>query len=56
MQMNLFDNNIEKLNLYKTVDEIKNQFGSDLISKAASLNMSESSSQSTTRHNKKKSG
>lgn len=54
MQMNLFDNNLEKLNLYKAVDDIKNQFGADLISKAASLNMNESSSQSTTRHNKKK--
>ena len=54
MQMSLFENNMEKLSLYKAVDDIKNQFGSDLISKAASLNMSESSSQATTRHNKKK--
>lgn len=55
MQMNLFDNNIEKLNLYKAVDDIKNQFGTHSISKAASVDMTESSSQSTTRHNKKKS-
>ncbi|HEX5652608.1 MAG TPA: DNA polymerase IV [Chitinophagaceae bacterium] len=54
MQMSLFDNNLEKLNLYKAVDNIKNQFGSDMISKAAASSMSESSSQHTTRHNKKK--
>jgi DNA polymerase-4 len=36
MQMSLFDNNVEKLNLYKAVDHIKNQFGSELIGKAAS--------------------
>lgn len=55
MQMNLFDNNAEKLNLYKAVDDIKNQYGSGLISKAASVDMSESSSKGTTRHSKKKS-
>jgi DNA polymerase-4 len=55
MQMSLFDKNAEKLNLYKAVDEIKNQFGSTLISKAASIDMSESISQATTKHNRKKS-
>jgi DNA polymerase-4 len=37
MQMSLFDNNTGKLNLYKAVDNIKNQFGSSLVSKASSL-------------------
>jgi DNA polymerase-4 len=54
LQMSLFDNNAEKLNLYKAVDNIKNQFGSQLISKAASTGMSESTNRNTTRHNKKK--
>lgn len=34
MQMSLFDNNVEKLNLYKAVDEIKDRFGSKLVTKA----------------------
>ena len=54
MQMSLFDNNAEKLNLYKAVDNIKNQFGSQLIGKAASTGLHESSNRNTTRHNKKK--
>lgn len=37
VQMSLFDNNVEKLNLYKAVDEIKNQFGSKLVAKASAL-------------------
>lgn len=37
MQMSLFDNNVEKLNLYKAVDNIKNQFGSKLVGKASSI-------------------
>lgn len=37
MQMNLFDNNEEKLNLYKTVDEIKNRFGKKAVIKAATV-------------------
>jgi DNA polymerase-4 len=55
MQMNLFNNNEGKLNLYKTVDDIKERFGSKMVTKAATLKMTGSSSQSTTRHNKKKS-
>ena len=35
MQMSLFDKNAEKLNLYKTVDNIKNQFGAKAITKAS---------------------
>ncbi|MGB3007632.1 MAG: DNA polymerase IV [Chitinophagaceae bacterium] len=34
MQMSLFENNIEKLNLYKAVDDIKDRFGSKLLTKA----------------------
>ena len=37
LQMSLFDNNVEKLNLYKAVDNIKNQFGSQLVSKGSSV-------------------
>lgn len=55
MQMSLFDNNVEKLNLYKAVDNIKNQFGSNLISKGASTGLSDSEHRNMTRHNKKKS-
>ncbi|HPG12846.1 MAG TPA: DNA polymerase IV [Chitinophagaceae bacterium] len=34
MQMSLFENNIEKLNLYKAVDDIKERFGSKSVTKA----------------------
>jgi DNA polymerase-4 len=37
IQMNLFDDAVEKLELYKAIDNIKNQFGSDAVSKATSL-------------------
>ena len=37
LQMNLFDDAIEKLELYKAVDDIKNQFGSSLVTKATAL-------------------
>ncbi len=37
IQINLFDDAIEKLELYKAVDHIKNQFGSDAVLKATSL-------------------
>ena len=33
MQMNLFNNNEEKLNLYKAVDDIKDRFGGKLVTK-----------------------
>jgi len=33
-QLSLFDNQVEKLNLYKAVDEIKGRFGSSLVMKA----------------------
>lgn len=41
VQMSLFDNNVEKLNLYKAVDEIKNQFGSKLVAKASAMRRKE---------------
>ncbi len=34
LQMSLFDNQLEKLQLYKAVDEIKDRFGSKLVTKA----------------------
>ena len=37
IQINLFDDAVEKLELYKAVDNIKNQFGSDAVLKATSL-------------------
>ena len=37
VQMNLFDDAVERLELYKAVDNIKNQFGTDAIHKAISL-------------------
>lgn len=37
VQMNLFDNNLGKLNLYKAVDEIKNQFGSTVMKKGSAV-------------------
>jgi DNA polymerase IV len=37
MQMSLFDNNAGKLNLYKAVDDIKNQFGNKVVSRASGI-------------------
>ncbi len=36
-QMSLFENNLEKLNLYRAVDDIKEKFGSHSVSKAVSV-------------------
>lgn len=41
MQMNLFNNNEEKLLLYKTVDEIKNRFGKSTVKKGSSIRKKE---------------
>ena len=54
MQMSLFENNMEKLNLYKAVDDIKDRFGTKLVSKAVTTGAKEGSSFSTTRNNRKK--
>jgi DNA polymerase-4 len=37
IQMSLFDNNLEKLNLYKAVDDIKERFGTKLVAKAVTV-------------------
>jgi DNA polymerase-4 len=37
LQMNLFDDALEKLELFKAVDDIKNKFGSALVQKATTL-------------------
>jgi DNA polymerase-4 len=54
MQMSLFDNNVEKLSLYKTVDEIKDRFGGKAVIKAVTSKLTEESNKHTTKHNKKK--
>ena len=54
MQMSLFENNVEKLNLYKAVDDIKDRFGAKLVSKAVTSQLKDNSNEFTTRHNKKK--
>ena len=54
MQMSLFDNSIEKLSLYRAVDDIKNQFGSKAVIKAVTAQLADGASYSTTKHNKKK--
>lgn len=38
MQMSLFENNVEKLQLYKAVDDIKDRFGSKSVTKATIIN------------------
>src|SRR5205809_7887243 len=45
MQMNLFENNAEKLNLYKAVDNIKDRFGSKSIKKAVTARKKNSASE-----------
>ena len=55
MQMSLFNNNEEKLNLYKAVDNIKDRFGKKAIIKAATSSLPEGSNRNTIRNNKKKS-
>jgi DNA polymerase IV len=55
MQMSLFENNIEKLNLYKAVDDIKDRFGGGLVKKAVNSDSEEGKHQWATKHSKKKS-
>jgi DNA polymerase IV len=40
LQMNLFNNETEKMDLFKTIDNIKNEFGTGVIQKATSLPVS----------------
>ena len=54
MQMSLFEDSAEKLSLYKAVDDIKNQFGVDAISKAVTSHLNEGSGHGTSRLNKKR--
>lgn len=54
MQMSLFDNKVEKLQLYKAVDDIKDRFGSQIVTKAVNSESKEESSFNFTRYNKKK--
>ena len=44
MQMSLFENNTEKLNLYKAVDDIKDRFGNKSVTKAAVIKNKEEES------------
>ena len=39
MQMSLFENNIEKLSLYKAVDDIKERFGKGVVKKAVNTSL-----------------
>ena len=54
IQMSLFENNEQKLTLYKAVDDIKDRFGVKLVSKAVTSQLKDNSNEFTTRHNKKK--
>lgn len=53
-QMSLFENNVEKLNLYKAVDEIKDRFGSKSVTKAVNTSFKENEKENLSQHNKKK--
>jgi len=53
MQMSLFDNKVEKLQLYKAVDDIKDRFGSKIVTKAVNSGSNEEGF-NFTQHNKKK--
>jgi DNA polymerase-4 len=54
MQMSLFENNMEKLSLYKAVDDIKERFGSGSVSKAVTSDSNEGANEWITKHQKKK--
>jgi DNA polymerase-4 len=45
--MSLFNNNEEKLNLYKAVDNIKDRFGNKAIAKAAASSSSKRNKKDT---------
>ena len=53
MQMSLFDNKVEKLQLYKAVDDIKERFGSKIVTKAVNSGAREEAF-NFSQHNKKK--
>jgi DNA polymerase-4 len=54
MQMSLFEDRSEKLSLYKAVDDIKDRFGSKSVTKATTINHTDSDSHHSSRFNKKK--
>lgn len=54
MQMSLFDNNMEKLQLYKAVDDIKDRFGSKAVIKAVTTSLQDEANRQFSQHNKKK--
>ncbi len=54
MQMSLFENNVEKLNLYKAVDDIKDRFGSKMVSKAVTSQFKEESNIASSHQSLKK--
>jgi len=54
MQMSLFENNIERLNLYKAVDDIKDRFGGGLVKKAVNSDSEDGKHEWATKHSKKK--
>ena len=55
MQMSLFENNAEKLNLYKAVDEIKDRYGSKLVTKAVTTQIKDIENRDPGNHKGKKS-
>jgi DNA polymerase-4 len=54
MQMSLFDNRVEKLQLYKAVDDIKDRFGTSSVTKAVNSGMKDGAGKKTSRFNKNK--
>lgn len=48
-QISLFENNVEKLNLYKAVDEIKDRYGKGVVKKAVNTSLDINDKQSETR-------
>ena len=48
-QISLFENNVEKLNLYKAVDEIKDRYGKGVVKKAVNISLDINDKQSETR-------
>lgn len=51
MQMSLFENNVEKLKLYNAVDDIKDRFGSKLLTKAVNSNTKKDNQPLTNKRN-----
>src|SRR5258705_7830740 len=54
MQMSLFEDSAEKLNLFKAVDDIKDRFGSKAVKKAVTSKLEDGAHKHLAQHNKKK--